>query len=120
MAQIKKFNEYFSNGEKPEQVEEAKAQWNDITYNISVDVEDSMSSVFAKLSKKYTKFYKGKKLEFSTWKGDARLTQGTGVVEEVIIKSAFAKTAPMDMPFAVDFKTEGGKTFYNISHIEEL
>lgn len=120
MPQIKKFNEYFSNGEKPEQVEEAKAQWNDITYNVSVDVEDSMSSVFAKLSKKYTKFYKGKKLEFSTWKGDARLTQGTGVVEEVIIEYADAKIAPMDKPFAIDFKVQGGKTFYNISHIEEI
>jgi hypothetical protein len=32
-------------------VEEASDQWNDVTYNISVEVERIMPSIYAKLSK---------------------------------------------------------------------
>ena len=42
-------------------VEEGNAQWNDVTYNISVDIERIMPSVYAKFSKQYTNEYKGKK-----------------------------------------------------------
>ena len=101
-------------------LKEASSQWNDVTYNISVDVERIMPSVYAKLSKQYTNEYKGKNLEFSTWKGSARLKQGTGVVDRVVIEEANEKVAPMDKPFRVNFITKEGKTFYNISHVEEI
>jgi len=101
-------------------VEESNAQWNDVTYNISVDVERIMPSVYAKLSKQYTNEYKGKNLEFSTWKGDARLKQGSGVVDQVVIEAADERRAPMDKPFRVNFITNEGKTFFNISHVEEI
>ena len=101
-------------------LKEASSQWNDVTYNISVDVERIMPSVYAKLSKQYTNEYKGKNLEFSTWKGSARLKQGTGVVDRVVIEAADEGRAPMDKPFRVNFITKEGKTFYNISHVEEI
>jgi len=101
-------------------VEEGNSQWNDVTYNISVDVERIMPSVYAKLSKQYTNEYKGKNLEFSTWKGDARLKQGSGVVDQVVIEAANERIAPMDKPFRVNFITDKGRTFFNISHVEEI
>ena len=79
-----------------------------------------MPSVYAKLSKQYTNEYKGKNLEFSTWKGDARLKQGSGVVDQVVIEAADERRAPMDKPFRVNFITNEGKTFFNISHVEEI
>ena len=101
-------------------LKEGNAQWNDVTYNISVDVERAMSSVYAKLSKQYTNKYKGKNLEFSTWKGDDRLKQGSGIVNQVVIEAADERRAPMDKPFRVNFITNEGKTFFNISHVEEI
>jgi phospholipid/cholesterol/gamma-HCH transport system substrate-binding protein len=69
-------------------LKEASDQWNDVTYNISVDVERIMPSIYAKLSKEYTNEYKGKNLEFSTWKGSSRIKQGTGIVNKVEIEMA--------------------------------
>ena len=101
-------------------LKEGNAQWNDVTYNISVDVERIMPSVYAKLSKQYTNEYKGKNLEFSTWRGDTRLKQGSGIVDQVIIEEANPRRAPMDKPFRVNFIINEGKTFFNISHVEEI
>jgi len=101
-------------------VKEGNAQWNDVTYNISVDVERAMPSIYARLSKQYTNEYRGKNLEFSTWKGDARLKQGSGVVDQVVIEESNPRIAPMDKPFRVNFITQEGKTFFNISHVEEI
>lgn len=101
-------------------VKEGNAQGNDVTYDISVDVERIMPSVYAKLSKQYTNEYKGKNLEFYTWKGDARLKQGSGVVDRVVIEESNPRIAPMDKPFRVNFITNEGKTFFNISHVEEI
>lgn len=95
-------------------------QWNDVTYNISVDVERAMPGIYAKLSKEYTNEYRGKNLEFSTWKGSSRMKQGTGVVAKVEIEEADPGRAPMDKPFRVNFITDKGKTFFNISHVEEI
>ena len=101
-------------------VEEVSGQWNDVTYNISVEVERIMPSIYARLSKQYTNEYRGKNLEFSTWKGDSRIKQGSGVVARVEIEEADPGRAPMDKPFRVNFITDKGKTFFNISHVEEI
>jgi hypothetical protein len=101
-------------------VKEGNAQWNDVVYNISVDVERAMSSIYARLSKQYTNEYQGKNLEFSTWKGDSRIKQGSGVVARVEIEEADPGRAPMDKPFRVNFITDKGRTFFNISHVEEI
>jgi len=101
-------------------VEEVSDQWNDITYNISVEVERIMPSIYARLSKQYTNEYRGKNLEFSTWKGDSRIKQGSGVVVKVEIEEADPGRAPMDKPFRVNFITDKGRTFFNISHVEEI
>ena len=101
-------------------LKEGNAQWNDVTYNISVEVERIMPSIYARLSKQYTNEYKGKNLEFSTWKGDSRIKQGSGVVARVEIEEADPGRAPMDKPFRVNFITNEGKTFFNISHVEEI
>jgi hypothetical protein len=114
MGQIKKFNEYFSNGEKPEQVEEAKNQTIDMTYIIGLDVNEVMQNLYAKLSKQYTKSFKGKKLEFIT----GTKSQGEGTVKEVVIEAG--NSSASKQPYTVEFITEDGKSFYDITHIVEL
>ena len=119
MAQIKKFNEYFSNGEKPEQVEEAKDQTINMTYIIGLDVNEVMDGLYAKLSKQYTKSFKGKKLEFiTTQMGKGPVSQGKGIVKEVVIEAGNSPASKQ--PFIVEFITEDGKSFYDITHIVEL
>jgi len=118
MAQIKKFNEYFTSG-KTEQVEEAKNQMIDMTYIVGLDVNDMMASLYSKLSKQFTKSFKGKNLEFITSvMGKGPKSQGTGIVEEVIVEAGTSSASKQ--PYSIEFITKDGKSFYDVTHIVEL
>jgi len=114
MGQIKKFNEYFSNGQKPEGVEEAAKQTIDMTYIIGLDVNETMQNLYAKLSKQYTKSFAGKKIEFIT----GTKSQGEGTVKEVVIESG--NSSASKQPYTVEFITKEGTSFYDVTHIVEL
>jgi hypothetical protein len=119
MGQIKKFNEYFSkDSQNAEQVEEAKNQMIDMTYIIGLDVNETMSNLYSKLSKQYTKSFKGKKLEFITAQTGGLKSQGKGTVKEVVIE--FGKSSSSSQPYTVEFITDDGKSYYDITHITEL
>lgn len=119
MGQIKKFNEYFESGKTDQKVEEAKGQMIDMTYIIGLDMNDMMNNLCAKLSKQYTKSFKGKKIEFITTKmGGGPKSQGTGVVEEVIVEAGTSTNS--NRPYTVEFITKGGESFYDVTHIVEL
>ncbi len=120
MGQIKKFNEYFSkDSQNAEQVEEAKNQLIDMTYIIGLDVNETMSNLYSKLSKQYTKSFKGKKLEFiTTQMGGGPKSQGKGTVKEVVIE--VGQSPSSRQPYTVEFITDDGKSYYDVTHITEV
>jgi hypothetical protein len=120
MGQIKKFNEYFESGKTDQKVEEAKNQQIiDMTYIIGLDVNDTMNNLYSKLSKQYTKSFKGKKVEFiTTQMGGGPKSQGKGIVKEVVIE--VGQSSSSRQPYTIEFITEDGKSFYDVTHIVEL
>lgn len=85
MAQIKKFNEYFEQPQPKKEVEEASsAKTIDIAYLANMDVEKSMDSMYAKISKDLTKSFKGKEVSFEgSNSGAGRKAMFQGKIEEI-------------------------------------
>ena len=119
MGQIKKFNEYFENGKNDQKVEEAKGpNMIDMTYIIGLDINDTMDSLYSKLSKQYTKYFKGKNVELITSvMGKGPKTQGKGIVKEVVIEAGISSASKQ--LYTIEFITEDGQSYYDVTHIVE-
>jgi hypothetical protein len=86
MAQIKKFREYFEQpqAQEKQEVKEAKAKSIDIAYLASNAIEKGLDSLYAKISKDFTKSFTGAKASFiGTATSNKPQVEVTGEIESI-------------------------------------